>query len=523
MSFSSTARSLVEDVFSAVRDRLVAGPTARRGGRKARRKPLPPACETLEIRILPTVSFTVAFDDPGGTQSAHYAELQQIVLAAGAQWAQYLDGTATLDVVVGFANFGGGTLATGGAETSVFVDTINGNDIFQVGTIAEVATGVDPNGATPDIRITIDVNSLNNVMFLDPTPFDTSDPVPFNKPDAVSVMVHEIGHSLGFSGFSSEVDGSLPGFGFTYDLFVTFDGSNFFFTGPQAMTTYGGPVPLTFGSNSHLGNSAPRPGSALVDVMNPVAPNGVRSTISALDLAILADIGMPIVGRPNTQPDVAPSISVNKLTIEQGQSVILGAGNLNAVDPDNSPAQLVYTVGKVTGGRFEFVSNPGVAITSFTQANINAGAVRFVADGGQAAPSYMLTVSDGSLTSGISSAAVSFTPLSGTSVMNGTLYAYIPAGTRMVMISTQKGRRGAPDQLVVKAKGQPTFVVNASQVNNIVVTIANSSTKVKVAKNVSVPVKVNVGAAQRIPTPGPVDSDPDIDAVFANLDALQLL
>ena len=58
--------------------------------------------------------------------------------------------------------------------------------------------------------------------------------------------------------------------------------------------------------------------------------------------------------------------------------------------------------------QFELVAAPGVAITSFTQAQVTSGAVQFVHDGGEAAPSYDVSVSDGSLSDGPSAAAISF-------------------------------------------------------------------------------------------------------------------
>jgi P pilus assembly chaperone PapD len=110
-----------------------------------------------------------------------------------------------------------------------------------------------------------------------------------------------------------------------------------------------------------------------------------------------------------TNVNDAPVISANALTIAEGATVVLGSGNLNTTDPDNTPAQLTYTASGVTNGRFELVAAPGVAITSFTQAQINSGAVQFAHNGGEVAPSYSVTVNDGALTSAASAGAVTFT------------------------------------------------------------------------------------------------------------------
>jgi Domain of unknown function (DUF4347)/Cadherin-like/Cadherin domain len=108
----------------------------------------------------------------------------------------------------------------------------------------------------------------------------------------------------------------------------------------------------------------------------------------------------------NNVDDAAPLIGSNSLSIDQGGTAVPLIG---ALDADTGAAQLVYTVSGLTGGRFEFIGAPGAAITSFTQADVDAGALRFVADGGEAAPAYQLTLSDGARSSAASAASVSFT------------------------------------------------------------------------------------------------------------------
>jgi len=96
-----------------------------------------------------------------------------------------------------------------------------------------------------------------------------------------------------------------------------------------------------------------------------------------------------------TPPAAAPTLVNNSLAIVEGGTTVLSADNLSASDADSDPEDLVFTVSEVTGGRFELVSNPGVAITSFTQAQVNAGAVQFVDDDDGEAPAYNVSVSDG--------------------------------------------------------------------------------------------------------------------------------
>lgn len=110
-----------------------------------------------------------------------------------------------------------------------------------------------------------------------------------------------------------------------------------------------------------------------------------------------------------TNVNDAPTITTNQLTISEGGSVTLGTANIQSADPDTAPANLTFTATGVSGGAFEFVAVPGTAITSFTQAEVNAGQVRFVHDGGEAAPTYSLTLSDGSANVGPAAGVVAFT------------------------------------------------------------------------------------------------------------------
>lgn len=262
--------------------------------------------EALEERVLPAIAFAVTFDDPGATYAAYYADLEQNTLAAGAQLAQYFDGTASIEVVIAFST---APTANGGSEAVVIVGVEDGITVVQPGAGSEVKTGTDPNGEAADIRISFGVDYLTNDVWLDPTPFSDADPVPADQVDGLSVILHEMVHAFSFIGYGSDTDGSLPGgFATLFDTQVTFVEDNFYFNGPTAVELYGGPVPLTFGNHFHVGNSAPRPGTELLtDLMNGVIGYlGVRDVISPLDLAIMSDTGIPLLVDPevNHSPEI---------------------------------------------------------------------------------------------------------------------------------------------------------------------------------------------------------------------------
>ncbi len=81
----------------------------------------------------------------------------------------------------------------------------------------------------------------------------------------------------------------------------------------------------------------------------------------------------------------------------QGGTDTITIAELQVTDVDNAPAQLTYTVtvGSVNG-QLELVGNPGVPISSFTQAQINAGQVVYVHNGSATvSDGFTFTVSDG--------------------------------------------------------------------------------------------------------------------------------
>jgi hypothetical protein len=93
----------------------------------------------------------------------------------------------------------------------------------------------------------------------------------------------------------------------------------------------------------------------------------------------------------------APVITKNALTINQGETVILQSTNLNALDPDDVAANIVFTPSNVMNGQFELVSLPGLSLLNFTLAQVQNNAIQFVHDGSINAPSYSMAVSDGKM------------------------------------------------------------------------------------------------------------------------------
>ena len=88
-------------------------------------------------------------------------------------------------------------------------------------------------------------------------------------------------------------------------------------------------------------------------------------------------------------------ISVNK-----GGMVVLTTADFHAVDPNSTASQLTFTVSNPTHGHIAFAANPGIAIPSFTEADLEAGNVLFVHDGSNTTQAtFKVSVFDGTTSS----------------------------------------------------------------------------------------------------------------------------
>lgn len=242
------------------------------------------------------ITYSVAFDDPTGALAPVRSLIEQHVLAAGQRWGNYLVGDGAIEVLVRTAT--SVPFAEGRSFTSNFVRTSGGFNVFEQGMTAEIRTGVDPNAASPDVEILINPDYANNELWYDPDPVARTAAVDVNRTDAMSTFLHEFGHALGFAGWMNATNGTFPGdYKSTYDERIAFDGTDFFFTGPEATVLNGTAPPLTYANIAHVANFSPRPGeNLLLDVMNGlVFYRGYRYEISPLDLAILRDAGVPAI------------------------------------------------------------------------------------------------------------------------------------------------------------------------------------------------------------------------------------
>lgn len=129
---------------------------------------------------------------------------------------------------------------------------------------------------------------------------------------------------------------------------------------------------------------------------------------------------------------LAPEIENNSLTIDEEETVVLTSSHLSATDEDSSAAEqanLTFTMTNVLHGFFANLSAPATPIISFTQQQITSGEITFVHDGGEIAPSYDVSVSDGVLDSTTVAGNVTFNSVNDAPVLSAPSYIAIDEDT----------------------------------------------------------------------------------------------
>jgi len=96
----------------------------------------------------------------------------------------------------------------------------------------------------------------------------------------------------------------------------------------------------------------------------------------------------------NIPPAIAGDLD---LSVDKGRSVRITLADLNAVDPDDKPEDLTFSVSNATGGFVAFAAAQKTPVTSFTQADLEGGQVYFSHDGSDATKAqFDVSVADAS-------------------------------------------------------------------------------------------------------------------------------
>ena len=268
---------------------------------------------SVDVPVTVTVSpAAVTFDFAYGTGSQHWSPAARTALeSAASRLAAHI--VVDAPVTVSYDVIGEDTVESGWLATA-FVNFSSAGPGYH-GTVVQtkILTGTDANGAAADSRLTV------NFAY----PWALGDSVTGNRYDFQSVVMHELVHTLGFiTGFGTDpasidrnwtsydsflttAEGLSPiGGGYLWDAAyipnITGGGGGLYFTGPNAVSAYGGPVPIytprtwTPGSSlSHLDPAGAPPGTVyLMDPSDGYGP-GVRA-ITPVEIGVLTDLGYTI-------------------------------------------------------------------------------------------------------------------------------------------------------------------------------------------------------------------------------------
>lgn len=246
-------------------------------------------------------AWSYRIDVLGGETNRSFADsLSSNIVAALDLWTRHLAGGAAIEVEVVFTHHV--AFAQGYSVTSGFVRHEGAVAVFEQGLAHEIRTGTDPNGDTADLRILLNPIYAAEELWFDPQPAQRWAEVPAKQTDAVSLFAHELGHALAFNGWWNPPDSPPLHYGSPWDINTWYDGTLLYFTGVRAMSLYGGPVPVTDGNNWHVGNAAGAGVDLVDDLMNGVVfYRGTRYDVSALDLAMLSDMGVALAPVPEPQ------------------------------------------------------------------------------------------------------------------------------------------------------------------------------------------------------------------------------
>lgn len=133
-------------------------------------------------------------------------------------------------------------------------------------------------------------------------------------------------------------------------------------------------------------------------------------------------------------------------TVSEGGAAILGAADLGYIDPDDSAADMTFTISALSNGA---VKVSGISQTSFTGAQLAAGLVSFVHDGSETlAAGFQVHVEDGNEDGSAplySSFGLSVTAVNDAPVLTGDLSAVVVEGASVSIGASDLGFADADD------------------------------------------------------------------------------
>ena len=246
--------------------------------------PAPTPSSTSSNSLVSNFQYTLDFSAFSGYASQQ-SSVQTCLLAALNKIGVYLNAKGTFDIQVIPENTSANVLA----EAASALVTVPGSLTtahgakFTTAFLSESQTGTDANGTQADAKVYINMSNWSS--------FNTNPSASPSKSqyDLTTVLTHELMHAMGFEGMYPNASSSQT----TYDTYIQMQNGLPYFLGPKAQAVYGGPVPLDPASSG--AGSAYYHLKVASDMMSSALPPGTVRSISALDLAMMQDLGAPVI------------------------------------------------------------------------------------------------------------------------------------------------------------------------------------------------------------------------------------
>ncbi|MET0723238.1 MAG: cadherin-like domain-containing protein [Tardiphaga sp.] len=131
----------------------------------------------------------------------------------------------------------------------------------------------------------------------------------------------------------------------------------------------------------------------------------------------------------------APLLTRASFAVAEGGVVLLTAASIGLTDPDST--SFTFKVSNVTHGTFQLFNGVAWTVaTTFTTADLLAGHVRFVHDGGEAAPAFSIQADDGAgAPSNVIEGAPLFVNVNDAPVITAATLAVSQGGTVLIQLS----------------------------------------------------------------------------------------
>ena len=223
-------------------------------------------------------ALNVTFQAAANPYAAQFGNITAEVNQAFNAWMQYFDaplGAVTINVNI--ASLGYNVAASASPSGVVPVSYAGSKTTYMSGFAAEVATGAALSDIKRSATLNIDSTWLK-AFFADPAA---------SAVEIQRVLQHEIGHMLGFIGYTYQgYAGPVRGIYSTtaFDNYIGFNAYGEYFGGPNAVAAQGGGIKMDSNTVFHTY----MPGG--VSVMSYLDQ---AKTIQPLDLAMLRDTGLP--------------------------------------------------------------------------------------------------------------------------------------------------------------------------------------------------------------------------------------